>query len=245
MTLTVPQPDKGKLLSSVVQLWNLNAENPATEPRMLQDARSPVSTSPDGHWLITGGPGDGTVRIWDLTAKDPSARSRTLLGHTAAIEDLVISPDGRWLITGSIDGTARVWDWERTPKPIILKGQGQPITVLAVSADSRWVATGSFGGEWLLLWDMTAKDPASSSIALPVTGRVTSATFKGDGQRIHWLVTESSDPGSGPNRICLWNMRLDELIRLACRTAGRNLTEKEWQQYFYGRPYQKTCPDPP
>jgi len=38
----------------------------------------------------------------------------------------------------------------------------------------------------------------------------------------HWLVTGSLD-----NTARLWNLRLDELINLACRTTGRNLTQTE------------------
>ena len=32
---------------------------------------------------------------------------------------------------------------------------------------------------------------------------------------------------------------------LACRTAGRNLTRAEWQQYFPAEPYRATCPNLP
>jgi WD40 repeat protein len=56
----------------------------------------------------------------------------------------------------------------------------------------------------------------------------------------HWLVTDSDD---GTAR--LWNLRLDELVDLACRTAGRNLAWEEWEQYFPGQAYQRTCRDLP
>jgi WD40 repeat protein len=238
-------------LPPVARLWDLSAKDPAAEPRVLRDALSPVSTSQDGHWLATGGL-EGTTRIWDLTAKDPAAQPSILLGHTEAIENLVFSPDKRSLITGSYDGTARVWDLERLPdyehsksKPVILKGEGQPVTAIDVSSDNRWAATGSFYGKWFLLWDLAAKDPAGSPIALPVTGEISRAIFTRDGPRSHWLVTATREDQTGHDLVRLWNMQLDELVKLACRTAGRNLTEKEWQQYFYGQPYQKTCPELP
>ena len=53
-----------------------------------------------------------------------------------------------------------------------------------------------------------------------------------------WLVTGSYDKTAR-----LWNLRLDELVELACRTAGRNLTKEEWAQYLGNRPYRKTCPN--
>jgi len=52
----------------------------------------------------------------------------------------------------------------------------------------------------------------------------------------HWLVTGSLDSTAR-----LWNLRLDELVDLACRTAGRNLTRAEWAQYFPGQEYRRTC----
>lgn len=43
----------------------------------------------------------------------------------------------------------------------------------------------------------------------------------------------------------LWRLQLDELIDLACRTTGRNLSYTEWDQYFRGEQYRATCPDIP
>ena len=52
--------------------------------------------SPDGHWLATAGR-DGDVRLWDLTAVDPSANPILLEGHTGPIDAMAFSPDTRWL----------------------------------------------------------------------------------------------------------------------------------------------------
>jgi hypothetical protein len=56
----------------------------------------------------------------------------------------------------------------------------------------------------------------------------------------HWLVTGSEDKTAR-----LWNLRLDGLVELACRTAGRNLSADEWKQYMGEEPYHKTCPKLP
>jgi hypothetical protein len=96
------------------------------------------------------------------------------------------------------------------------------------------------------LWDWAAEDPMANSIALPIPptlDTIRNVSFSHDGQLSHWLITDSNRDNR--HIVCLWNMRLDELMKLACRTARRNLTEKEWQQYFYGQPYQKTCPELP
>jgi WD40 repeat protein len=255
---TTDPEQKGKLaqeyihfdapLQPVARLWDLSVDDPVAQPHVLQDARSPVATSPDSHWLVTGGL-DGTALIWDLTAKDPIARPYFLPGHAQAISNLVFSPDNRWLLIGYYDDTGRVWDLERISDyehakatPLILTSHGQPAKPLDVSSDNRWVAAGSPDG--LLLWDLTAKDLAGSPIGLPVT-KSSGAVFTRDGQGSHWLVTGPREDKTGCDTVCLWNMRLDQLVKLARRTAGRNLTEKEWQQYFYGQPYQKTCPELP
>jgi hypothetical protein len=43
----------------------------------------------------------------------------------------------------------------------------------------------------------------------------------------------------------LYPIRLEDLMVLACRMAGRNLTKPEWKPFFGGQPYRKTCPQLP
>ncbi len=41
------------------------------------------------------------------------------------------------------------------------------------------------------------------------------------------------------------NTRISTWAARACRIAGRNLTQAEWQQFFPGSPYRLTCPQWP
>jgi hypothetical protein len=51
--------------------------------------------------------------------------------------------------------------------------------------------------------------------------------------------------GSSDHTVHLWQLQLDELEIQACQSAGRNLTSKEWAQYFPNRAYEITCPQWP
>jgi len=223
---------------TTARLWDLSSSDPAVAPVVLrghEDWITAVAISPDGHWLVTGGM-DRTARLWDLTASDPAAAPVVLRGHRGGIRVVAISPDGHWLATGSEDNTARLWDLgasDPAAAPVVLRGHGSGIEVVAISPDGHWLVTGSWDGT-ARLWDLGASDPAAAPVVLRGHEDVISAVaISPDG---HWLATGSWD---GTTR--LWNLRLGESVDLACRTAGRNLTRAEWEQYFPEQDYRRTC----
>ncbi len=224
------------------RLWDLTADDPTVSSLVLRGHEVGVSTlviSPDNRWLITGS-WDTTARVWDLMADDPTSTSTVLHEHEGEIWSMAISPDSRWLVTGSEDTTARVWDLtadDPTTTAIVLRGHDKSVQRVVISSDGRWLVTSSLD-KTARLWDLTAEDPAATSVVLRGhKGWVNVATVSPDGR---WLVTGSED---GTAR--LWMLRLDELIKLACRTAGRNLSSIEWENYFQGEEYRQTCPEFP
>lgn len=223
---------------NTARLWDLSAPDPAAAPIVLRahtDGILTVAFSPDNCWLATGG-NDGTICLWDLSDSDPAAEPAVLRVHEGAIEAVAFSPDNHWLVTAS-----RLWDltaYGPAADPIVLRGHEMQVSAVAFSPDSHWLATGSGGllvkDSTVRLWDLTTVTSAANPIVLRghETG-IIAVAFSPEG---YWLVTGSRD-----GTVRLWDLRLDELVDLACRTAGRNLTREEWEQYFPGQGYRQTC----
>jgi len=69
-------------------------------------------------------------------------------------------------------------------------------------------------------------------------GAVVALAFSADGSR---LVTGSRDHTVRSWTTFLWALGEEQLVELACRVAGRDLTEAEWDEYLAERPYRPTC----
>jgi WD40 repeat protein len=232
-------------------LWDLR-HGPARTPFIL---RGPPNTfvassvfSPDGRWLYTSGYNQ-VVRRWDLAAPDP-ATTAVVLSVPASdpkttVGTITLSPDGRWLTaTGSEQGQYFLWDLHGPGRiaHALQNPLGLGVSNVAFTPDSRWLLTshdsidltgaGSGGGN--MLWNLDGGE----LVPVPIPGRqiISNAAFSADAR---WLVTR------GLTTLELWPMRLDTLLDLACRTAGRDLSQREWDTYFTGQRYRKTCASPP
>jgi WD40 repeat protein len=168
-----------------------------------------VAISQDNHWLVTGS-ADKTARLWDLSAKDPTANPVVLRGHEQSVfqKGLAISPNSHWLVTGSADKTARLWDLSaRDPatNPVVLRSPPLSLaTFYAVAISDRWVVTGSDEQKGTArLWDLSASDPATNPVVLRGhEGTVYAVAISPDS---HWLVT-----GSGDKTARLWDLSAND-----------------------------------
>jgi WD40 repeat protein len=217
------------------RFWQLPSTGP--EERLVNHPGgvTAVTFSRDGRWLATAGADGKRVWPWPLPSQ---ARPTVLEPRKGRIMALAFSPDGQFLATGCADGTTQLWYLAQTPPgSTSLAGHNLDVIALAFSADGRKLASGS-RDRTVRLWSLGQQ----GSISQPTTLRghedeVRAVAFSPDG---HWLV--SADARGTVRR---WNLHLDELKRLACEKAGRNLTGNEWHDLFGTEAYHPTCPELP
>lgn len=216
-----------------VRIWNMSLADPTSEMAILaqhEDIVTDVAFSLDGRWLATAS-ADNTIRLWNMDADDPTVEPIILADGESNMNAVVFSADGRWLAAADV---SNIWLWSLesgrpVSSPAVIESQQ-----VAFSPDGRWLATASPDGT-ASLWALSEGALAAEPIVLAGhTGRVRDITFSPDG---HWLATASAD-----GTVRLWlALTPDELKEVACETASRNLTQREWVDYFGDAPYHQTC----
>jgi WD40 repeat protein len=225
--------DDGKLLATAADqaatsFWNLASGDPCSTvvPLPRGETVYEISLSSDGRWAATAN-ADKTGRLWELAPGAPAKLVREI-NFEDAVMRAVFSPDNRWVAFASWDHSAALLDLRApvTSPAVSLKGHVGRILAAGFSSDSQWLAT---AGEdrTIRLW--RPDTPGAAPIVLRGhEGSVPHLGFTSDGR---WLISGAYD-----GTLRLWLLRLDDLVQIACGSAGRGLTPAEIEQYLGGAP---------
>jgi WD40 repeat protein len=250
------------ITGSKIRLWGLDANEPWGEPLLIETGIAAVGgvlPDPDSRWLVAYDFDE--ILLW---RHHPQARKGTLTQLERTVRpELQLSPDGRWLAREVGWGIPiTVWDLLAPvpqrfslPIPKELHQLGKLLALYRLGAGTAmlavwWRADGwkeivafvdpsSFNADKERAWFDLRPGVQVSYTALSPGEEVKAQSRKmitADGR---WLISRESQTTT------LSRLRRDELKRLACDTAGRNLTDGEWKRYFPGQDYSSTCPDLP
>ncbi|MFN8413905.1 MAG: TIR domain-containing protein [Anaerolineales bacterium] len=137
--------------------------------------------------------------------------------------------------------------------PIVFHGHESNVSTSQISPNGKLVLTysgaprdgGGNAENILRLWsiDKMRSDPTTKGIILPIDlgnqgeKYITNLAFSPDSR---WVYVIDST-----NTLYYFPVSVDELEKQACIAVGRNLTISEWQRYFPGQEYRKTCENLP
>jgi WD40 repeat protein len=231
-------------------------------PRAVEASRSPEGAQSQGG---DAQPGDGVssgedrVNRWSFIANDEDLKLiledsiekkriplQTDLPEFSSWDTFVdlFSPDGRWLAVygrnldipnnNTTSHEVVVWDMKRPQVPgRVLRGDRSSSQVKGLAFHPKKGAELAVASsdETVRIWSLDHPNLVPAVFRQPVP--IEDVWFDYEGR---WLVTEAVDWS-----LRVWNLADDRLRDLACRVAGRNLTQKEWTDHFGYRPYRATC----
>jgi WD40 repeat protein len=185
----------------------------------------------------------------------PSGRLLHLLHLSVGWEWITMSfsPDSQTLATsvlyntsslsGTLTGAVVLWDVASGERKATLTLPYLPIGVAWTSNGTR-LATAPFAPAVPDYSHVTGRiDFWDASTLLPIGDPLHAPGDAVLGDSIGYrLLSGSTTPVGEP---IVWDLDPAHWDTTACKLAGRNLTQAEWQQYLPGRPYGATCPQWP
>jgi len=214
-----------------VGLWSLDSR--PLEPQLYEAAATVGWLGVDPNGRLAALSENSLIEVIDL-------RTGELIKSLAHDEHLpltvVFSPDGRWLAAATNSGRVVVWStrtWKQLKAWDAVPGFG--VDSMMFTPDSGFLVTGGAGQA--AIWNV--EQGASGGVRLAVDpSRRDARVLVGVRDDGRTLVTYTDGTG-----VRHWGVSPGELLEHACRIAGRNLTQQEWDDLLPDRPYQRTCPE--
>jgi WD40 repeat protein len=177
-----------------LRLWELTDGVPTENVLEQTGPLLAAAFSPDARWVVMGA-ADGTVRIRDLNASEPS-HPLEMAATTEPIHALAVNARG--LVAAAVEvknvGVIRIWDTSAGKMLDPIRGHDAPIRALAFSPTGEWLA--SAGNDRMV----RISDPMKGTVQRTCKGRemggkahheaVQAVAFSPDGTK---LITGSED----------------------------------------------------
>ena len=135
-----------------------------------------LSFTPDGRSIVGGrssSASGGELALFNL---------ETGVGHTTgtSADSVLVGPNGKYFVTRSSDFSVRLWDLETMKEIRRRSPDAAEIYPQAFSPDGKWVASAMSNGN-VELWSLELWRVDTGSVALPITGVVSSLAAASDG----------------------------------------------------------------
>ncbi|KAG1854686.1 WD40-repeat-containing domain protein [Suillus tomentosus] len=115
-----------------------------------------MAISPKKQTEVVTGSQDGRIRLWEVTTREMTRRSRQ--AHSLTILSVCWSPDGFHIASGSEDGTAFIWDINQdgiVGHPI--RTNHRHVYAVCYSPDGKTLVTSGYNN-MITLWDVSTRE---------------------------------------------------------------------------------------
>jgi len=177
------------------------------------------------------------LQLWKFPFDGPPSMIREFGSANPVGVDL--SEDGALLASANADNTFSLWRIPANgePQSLVTKNSEHLTPITGVTFDSKQQVMASGGDDpSIVYWNIT--DPANPVQRFVLNGH-TSKVLNGG---VFFSSDDNTLISASRDEVILWDVNPDSWIEKACRVAGRNFTQQEWNQNVGEEiPYHLTC----
>jgi hypothetical protein len=197
-----------------------------------------LAFSPNGKTLASSS-ADNSILLWNV--KTYQTIGQPFIGSLGPVSGVAFSADG--MLLASASGLDIVlWDI-KTHRMVdrLLTEHTYFVSRIAFSPDGSMLASVAGFDPRILLWDVESRQ----AVGQPLTVNhqdVSTLAFGSNGKTLASAgCAELDQDPCIRGEVILWDLDPQSWVEKACQRVGRNLTQEEWDQYFPGQEYHKSC----